>query len=332
MEVGIYIRDYMEDPNRPMHDQIEAAAEVCRYAQTLGFSAIYMPQHFIAYPTVWPQPMQILSRLAPETGSMKLMTGILLLPYHNPVDIAEQTVTLDHISKGRFVLGVGLGYRETELEAFSTNRRDRVSRFEESLSLMKQLWTGESVTFQGKHWQVNEAKMSLIPVQQPHPPVWIAAQSTGAARRAAMMGEACLIGPQPSWEDFHFLADEYHRFLEAAGRGPGLLAANRSMAIARDRETAISQARAAGEAKAGMYGSFNMQESTTVDLGLGGSRELDSWAIAGSPQDCVEIISRCHEEDGLEYIGLGCLNLPREQNARLEYLQMISEVFVSRLP
>ena len=117
MDVGIYIRDYLDDPNRPFFEQVEEAAEVCRHAAALGFSAIYMPQHFIAYPTRWLQPMPTLARLAPDTGSMKLMTGILLLTYHNPVDIAEQTVTLDHLSGGRFVLGVGLGYREKELEA-----------------------------------------------------------------------------------------------------------------------------------------------------------------------------------------------------------------------
>ena len=67
--------------------------------------------------------MQTLARLAPDAEGLKLLTGILLLPYHNPVDIAEQTVTLDHISNGRFVLGAGLGYRVTELAAFGTNRR-----------------------------------------------------------------------------------------------------------------------------------------------------------------------------------------------------------------
>ena len=123
MQVGIYIRDYMEDPTRPMYDQIEEAAEVCRVAGSFGFHAIYMPQHFIGYPTVWPQPMQILSRLAPEAKGLRLLTGIIMLPYHNPVDIAEQTVTMDQISNGRFTLGLGLGYREKELEAFGTNRR-----------------------------------------------------------------------------------------------------------------------------------------------------------------------------------------------------------------
>ena len=333
MEVGLYIRDYLEDPNRPLFEQIEEAAEVCRRAAELGFSAIYMPQHFIAYPTRWLQPMPTLARLAPDTGSMKLMTGIILLTYHNPVDIAEQTTTLDHLSGGRFVLGVGLGYREKELEAFGTNRRERVSRFEESIDLMQRLWTGEEVTFEGKHWQVHEARMTITPVQKPHPPIWIAAQSAGATRRAAAIGDACLIGPQPSWENFRWLAREYREALENTGKGSrGFLAANRSMAIARDRETAVTEARLAGEAKAGMYTSFNMQENTTVDLGLGGDRDLADWAIVGSPSDCVEQIARCHEEDGLDYIGLACLNLPSGQSARLEYLQMISEEFVSRLP
>ena len=123
LEVGIYIRDFLEDPNRPIYEQIEEAAEVCRRARSWGFSVIYLPQHFIAHPTVWLQPMQTLARLAPDAEGLKLLTGILLLTYFSPVDIAEQTATLDQISNGRFILGVGLGYREKELEAFATNRK-----------------------------------------------------------------------------------------------------------------------------------------------------------------------------------------------------------------
>ena len=333
MNVGLYIRDYTDNPHRPMYEQIEEAAEVCRLARSLGFWAIYTPQHFIGYPNVWLQPMQVLARLAPEAQDIRLMTGILLLAYHNPVDIAEQTATLDNISNGRFILGAGLGYREKELEAFGTNRRERVSRFEESITLMKQLWTGEEVTFEGRHWQVHQARISPTPIQKPHPPIWIAAQSPGAVRRAAAIGDACVIGPQPSWEDFRLLAHTYQEALSELGKeGKGLLAANRSIAIARDRETAIREATAAGQAKAQMYASFNMQEATTVDLGLGGPRQLPDWAIAGSPQDCVERITRCHEEQGLSFIGLGCLNLPSDRSARLEYLQMISEEVIRRLP
>ena len=333
MEVGIYIRDYLEDPTRPMHEQIEEAAEVCRRARSLGFSAIYMPQHFIAHPTMWMQPMQMLARLAPDAEGLRLITGILLLTYHNPVDIADQVVTLDHISNGRFTLGVGLGYREKELAAFGTNRKDRVSRMEESIHLMKQLWTGDEITFEGKHWQVQEAKCSLTPVQKPHPPIWMAAQSRGAVRRAARLCEAVVIGPQPTWEDFRYLAKEYNDALAEYGKThQKMLAANRSITIAKDRETAITEAKAKGEAKAGMYAGFNMQETTTVDLGLAGQREIPDWAVAGNPQDCAEIITRCVEEDGLDYIGLASLNLPHDFSAKLEYLQLMSEEMLPLLP
>jgi len=332
MEVGIYIRDFLDDPSRPLYEQIDEAAEVCRRAKSLGFSAIYAPQHFIAHPAVWLQPLQTLARLAPEAEGLKLITGILLLPYFSPVDVAEQTATLDHISNGRFILGVGIGYREKELEAFGTNRRDRVGRFEESIAIMKALWTGEEVTFQGKHWQVNQAKMAFTPVQKPHPPIWMAAQSASAVRRSATLGDACLIGPQPNWKDFAYLAQTYRDALDDSGRGPGLLAANRSIAIAKDRETAIIEAKAAGEAKAGMYSAFNMQESTTVDFGLGGARELSEWAIVGSPEDCAETIIQQHEAFRLDYVGLASLNLPKGLPARLEYLQLISEELLPRLP
>ena len=279
------------------------------------------------------KPMQTLARLAPDAEGLKLMTGILLLAYFNPVDIAEQTATLDQISNGRFILGLGIGYREKELKAFGTNRRDRVSRFEESITLMKLLWAGDAVTFEGKHWQIQDARMSFTPVQKPHPPIWIAAPSTGAVRRAAAMGDACLLGPQPSWEDLRSLAGEYKEALAEQGqKSKGLLAAHRSIAVAKDRETAITQATAAGESKAGMYGSFDMQEATTVDFGLREPRELADWAIVGTPQDCAETITRCHDEYGLEYVGFSILNLPKGLSARLEHLQFISEELLARLP
>ena len=150
MEFGLYLRSFMADRARPLYQQIEETVEICHVARDVGFSAISVPQHWISYPAVWPQPYPILARMAPETGGMRLMAGIILLPLHNPVEIAEATVTMDHISNGRFILGVGLGYREAELEAAGAAREDCVPRLTESLTLMKRLWTGEEVTFQGR--------------------------------------------------------------------------------------------------------------------------------------------------------------------------------------
>ena len=115
------------------------------------------------------------------------------------------------------------------------------------------------------------------------------------------------------------------------GKDPGRIGVHRSITIARDRETAITEAREMAAKKAGMYSSFNMQENTGVDFGLGGQRELPVWAVAGSPQDCAEIINHCKEDEGLDYIGLASLNLPKEFPARLEYLQLIFEELLPHL-
>ncbi len=151
-------------------------------------------------------------------------------------------------------------------------------------------------------------------------------------RRAAAIADACLLGPQPSWDDIDRLSDMYWQAIAERPGKSGHLTANRSIAVARDRETAVSEAVAAGEAKAGQYANFKMQESTTVDFGLGGSRDLSDWAIVGNPQDCAATIARCHEDIGLEHIGFGALNLPKGKSARLEYLQLISEEILPLLP
>lgn len=333
MDVAIHLRDFIDDPTRPMHQQLEEAAEITRRAKSLGFSGIYVPQHWISHPTIWLQPLPVLARLAPEAGEINLITGVILVPLHNPVDLAEQVITMDHITGGRFIFGVGLGYRQTELEAFGTNRRDRVARFEEALELMKLLWSGEQVDFEGRFWQVHDARVAITPVQKPYPPIWIAGQSESAVRRAAAIGDGCLLGPQQSWDGLNHLAEVYWDAIRSRdAAGPGMLGANRSITIAKDRHTAIRDAQAGAQRRSEMYGGWSMQERRSVDLGLSGSRELAEWAIVGSPQDCVETLSRAHLEQGLRYVGLGFLNLPPGQSARLDYLQFISEELLAHLP
>lgn len=333
MDVAINLRDFIDDPARPMGQQIEEAAEITRRAKSLGFSGVYVPQHWISHPTVWLQPLLMLARLAPEAKEINLITGVLLVPFHNPVDLAEQIITMDHIAAGRLILGMGLGYRQVEVEAFGISRSQRVARFEESLELMKLLWSGELIDFEGEFWQVHGAQVAIPPAQKPHPPIWIAGQSDSAVRRAATIADGCLLGPQQSWEGINHLSQVYwEAFNRGEGIATGLLGANRSITMAKDRHTAIQEAEAVGRRKQGMYGGWNMQERGTVDLGLSGTRELTEWAIAGSPQECVETLSRAYHEQGLRYVGLGFLNLPIGQSARLEYLQFISEEFLAHLP
>src|SRR5499427_1427416 len=130
------------------------AIQVVAAASRMGFAWVSMGQHWMSSPTVWPQPFPVLARLAPETGAMRLKTSVLLLPIMNAVETAENVATLDHITHGRLDVGVAIGYREKELEVAGLARKDRVAKLEESLALMKRLWAGEAVTFQGDYTKV----------------------------------------------------------------------------------------------------------------------------------------------------------------------------------
>ena len=119
--------------------------------------------------------------------------NILLLPLLNPVHVAEEAATLDVLSGGNFVLGVGLGYREGEFGAFDVSLKERAPRFAESIALMRKLWTEDRVTFQGRFYSVQDHGISLKPHRPGGPPVWIAGLVEAAVKRAARIGDAWLI-------------------------------------------------------------------------------------------------------------------------------------------
>jgi alkanesulfonate monooxygenase SsuD/methylene tetrahydromethanopterin reductase-like flavin-dependent oxidoreductase (luciferase family) len=291
-----------------------------------------MGQHWLSYPTVWPQPIPFLARLAPETGSMLLKTSVLLLPLFNPVDVAENVATLDNIAHGRLVLGVSIGYREAELRAAGLGRADRVPRLEESLDVMRGLWRGEEVTVTGRTTQLERARLGLLPYQRPHPPIEFGAQSEGATRRAALLGEGVMFGPQVSWRDVARLAQVYRAARAQRGAaGPGMVAASRCLMVGTSREEAAARARQYLERTFAMYSAWSMQEETMVPLQLDFARGLDEWTIHGSAADCVETIARARDEIGLDGIGFTIYSLPRSVEERIEYLQMIAEEIVRRV-
>lgn len=114
-------------------------------ARDAGFDAIASGHHYLSPPYQALQNVPLLCRLAADSGDMTLITGIILLPLLNPVQVAEEIATLDVICGGRLIFGVGLGYREVEFEAFGVNPREKVGRMLEALELIKRLWTEDTI-------------------------------------------------------------------------------------------------------------------------------------------------------------------------------------------
>jgi alkanesulfonate monooxygenase SsuD/methylene tetrahydromethanopterin reductase-like flavin-dependent oxidoreductase (luciferase family) len=326
--VGFHLTPFWSPTDRSPTAIIDEAIEVVHAAAGLGFAWVSVGHHWISYPTVWPHPIPLLARLAPETDRMRLKTSMLLLPLLNPVDVAESVVTLDHIAHGRLDVGVAIGYREEELEAAGLTRKDRVPKLEESLALMKRLWRGEEVTFDGAYTRLVGGRLGMLPAQRPHPPLEMGAQSVGATRRAARLADAVFLGPQVAWRDVARLVGVYReaRDAEAPGR-PGTAFASRSLIVGPSKEAAAAAARAYLERTFAMYRGWQMQEPTMVPLQLGFDTGLDDWTINGTPAQCVETIARAREM-GLDGIGLTIYSLPVGAAARIDYLTMIAEEIV----
>jgi len=325
MRIGFHLTPFWSPTDRHPTQIIDEAIEVVGAASRMGYAWVSIGHHLLSHPTVWPQPLPMLARLAPETGRMRLKTSMLLLPLVSPVDAAENIATLDHITHGRLDVGVSVGYREQELETVGLGRQDRVPKLEESLALMKRLWAGEAVTLEGRYTRVTAGRLGFTPCQRPHPPIELGAQSVGATRRAARLADSVFFGPQLAWEAIAKLAEVFREARQESGHAiPGGVGASRALIVGSSREAAAAAARAYLEKTFAMYRAWAMQESTMMDLQLSFDVPLESWAICGSPADCLETVARAGAM-GLDRIGFTIYSLPRETKARIDYLQMIAE-------
>jgi alkanesulfonate monooxygenase SsuD/methylene tetrahydromethanopterin reductase-like flavin-dependent oxidoreductase (luciferase family) len=329
MRIGFHLTPFWSPTERTPTRIIDEAIKVVAAASRMGFAWVSIGQHWLSHPSVWPQPFPLLARLAPETGSMRLKTSVLLLPILNAVEVAENVATLDHIAHGRLDVGVAIGYRELELGVAGLGRSDRVAKLEESLELMKRLWRGEAVTFQGRYTRVEGGRMGFTPYQTPHPPLEMGAQSEGAARRAARLTDGVFFGPQLGWGDVaRFGARFREERAKIGSASPGYVGASRSLIVGADKESAAAAARDYLEKTFAMYRGWRMQERTMGRLQLGFETSLDDWTIHGSPRDCVETLERARAM-GVERIGFTIYSLPPDARARIDYLQMIAEQIVT---
>jgi len=168
--------------------------ELFTYAETLGFSAAYVFEHHFTDDGYMSSPMVAATAIAARTKTMRVGPDIAILPLYDPVRVAEDGAVVDLISNGRLDFGVGLGYRPQEYAGYGLDIKRKGERANESLEIIRRLWQGETVTFHGKHFNVEGAKLSPRPVQQPNPPIWVGGFSKVAARRAARFGDG-YIGP-----------------------------------------------------------------------------------------------------------------------------------------
>ena len=259
------------------------AAEFARRAEALGFDRITTGEHLMdgnpPRPTVLSIPA--MAAAAGATKTLRVMTGIVIVPLYNPVLLAKMISTLDVVSAGRVDFGIGIsGQRGTQVEfdAVGVSVRTRGRRTDEMLQVMKRLWTEEHVSHHGRFFDFDDVTLLPGPVQQPHPPIWVSGRSDAAMRRAALLGDGwypylfTVRRLKQSNEQIRQIAAEAGRDL--SGFHWGL---NQPTSIMDNPEEALAQA------VENVGQRYVTAERSAEDI-------AKALCIAGTPEDCVRSV------------------------------------------
>ncbi|HKB24264.1 MAG TPA: LLM class flavin-dependent oxidoreductase [Methylomirabilota bacterium] len=289
-------------PDDPQAARFQEHVEQVRLARAVGFASAWASQHYLSEPFSYFQPIPTLGRIAADAPGMTLGTGCLLLPLHHPLEVAEQLATLDVITGGRLVFGVGLGYRDAENEAMGLDPRERVGRLVEGLEVIERLWNGEPVSYEGKHFRMRDVRISMRPLQRPRPPIWLAANADAGVKRAARLGDAWLMNPHTTLATLERQLALFTQTRRELGRPPAAeTPLIKECYVAPDTASAFAEAARFLDAKYRAYRRWEQDKA----LPAGESFDLPFEELArdrfviGDPSRVAEEIARYRERLGL---------------------------------
>ena len=326
MQLSLIVRG--QHPPGDIAGHLKDDLELVQRAERLGFDGIVKGSHYSAHPFQSVQQIPFLAYAAAIAPKLRLICGLVLLPLHKPLDLAEQLATLDIMSNGKLVFGCGIGYRDVEFKAFGVPRAGLGKRFEESLEAVKRLWTEEFVSMKGSHFELDQANCTVKPVQKPTPPIWIGANADVAIRRAARLADCWYINPHNTLTTIERQMDLYKRALEECKKPfPKEVPMRREVFVAPTRAEAIRRAQPYLEEKYKAYRAWGqdkvMPEGDDFDHGF--TELLEDRFLLGSPAEVAEQMIRLNRRLGVNHI-VASVHWPGMPNSlALDQLQILAE-------
>ncbi|HWP93184.1 MAG TPA: LLM class flavin-dependent oxidoreductase [Thermodesulfobacteriota bacterium] len=221
MKFGIGYYSLQSPPHAPKeHRQLYSEMlEEISIAEELGFDSAWLTEHHFLADGYCPSLMVTAAAIAARTKKIRIGTGVLLLPLYNPVKVAEDAAVVDIISNGRLILGLGLGYRQEEFDAFEISLKHRKGRMEEGIEILRKSWADGGFSHTGKHFKINNVNVTPKPVQNPIP-IWIGAYQEPAIRRVARLGVPLYLASVGTIPFLRRELDMFHKALREFGHDP----------------------------------------------------------------------------------------------------------------
>ena len=318
MKLGVL--QFFSWPGRhgPLEEVYARALERIEIMDRTGFDAVWLAEHHFTTYSVCPSVHMVGTLAAARTKRLRIGTAVSLAALYHPLRLAEEVALLDMLSGGRVNWGAGRGFAPSEFTAFGVPIEESAERFREAVEIVLKAWTEERLTWKGQHFSFDDVELLPKPLQQPHPPVWMAATSETAIDWAASRGFSILMDPHSSTKE---LGAKRRRYSEKLAES-GFEDVGRDIPMARLLALASTQAEAETIARRGaqwLVDSYagpqhakqkTMHTQRTYDGKEPVQHYLDSVILHGTPGSVVEQIARLREEIGLNY--LMCAPLSRD--------------------
>ena len=247
-------------------------------AEALGYDSLWVQHGVFSKPL---DPFVLMTAAAMTTSRVKIGSSVLVLPFFHPLHVAKAAASVDQLSGGRLILGVGLGGHEARYPIFNIDPARRVRRFLDMVELIKRLWTEEEVTFDNGEWRLDRLTLEPKPVQRPHPPIWFGARAEAAVKRAVRLGDGFMGAGARPMDSFLDLLGSLRRHLDASGRDPASFTITKRLYVAVDDD----KERAARELRR-----FFDHQYHDAELGL----QVSAW---GSEDEVTEQVASLAGED-----------------------------------
>jgi probable F420-dependent oxidoreductase len=267
---------------------------VAQRAEELGFRDLWVTDNTIDEAHCF-DSLTALAYAAAVTTTIRLGVAVLVLPTYHPVRVAHQVATLDHLSAGRAILGVGLG-RAAEYDVFQVPTARRITRFTESVELIRLLWTGPRASYDGEVYQARDVTLGARPIQRPGPPIWVGGHHPAAVRRAAAWSDGWMGAGGSGAAELAEAVPLLHAALEDAGRDPTTYPISKRVFLAVDDRASVARSEVdhwfrevyRDPAKTELCGVFGTPEQVRD--------QLDALASTGATHLLLEPVTRYPEQ------------------------------------
>jgi alkanesulfonate monooxygenase SsuD/methylene tetrahydromethanopterin reductase-like flavin-dependent oxidoreductase (luciferase family) len=313
----------------------EQILEQCAYADELGIEAVWFAEHHFSRIGICPDPWTLAAAAAQRTRRLRLGSAVSILPFRNPLLIAEQVAMVDQLSNGRVELGVGRGAQPSEFFGFGAVPAESRGRLQESVAIIRQAWTEPAVTFQGEYFQYDQVEVWPKPVQRPSPPIWVAAANAGsvpwiAGQGLQMMATAAVKPLAIMREQF----EAYQAAWATSGQHPARLEFPLNVTL----HLADSNAQARREVVDALQFFFSERSrlnsqlaaatggalSSSVNYELTPEQFVQDNALVGDPNRVIERIRRLEAGAGLTYV-LGHVYPEAGHQAMMKMIRLLAE-------